>query len=53
MKGEGPLADLISVRFHAACKRLGLNRDFLALDCTQFRRPGAVDQPDLFGADPL
>ena len=39
MKGEGPLADLIAVRFKAACKRLGLNQDRIALDTGQFRPP--------------
>jgi len=53
MKGEGPIADLIAARFHAACRRYGLNQDRLSLDCGQFRRPGATVQPDLFGADPL
>lgn len=53
MKGEGPIAELIGTRFHAACRRYGLNRDRLSLDCGQFRRPDAVDQRDLFGADAL
>jgi DNA repair photolyase len=39
MKGEGPIADLVAGRFQAACKRLGLNRERIVLDTTQFRPP--------------
>ena len=39
MKGEGVWADLLSQRFHKACARLGLNRQRVELDLTQFRRP--------------
>lgn len=53
MKGEGPIAELIAARFKAACRRHGLNRDILSLDCGQFRRPDAIRQPDLFGEDAL
>jgi DNA repair photolyase len=49
MKGEGPLADLIAVRFKAACKRYGLNQERVALDTQQFRLPPkAGDQLPLF-----
>jgi DNA repair photolyase len=49
-KGEGPYAKLISDRFQAACRRIGLNSgERKPLDCTQFRRPG--DQSDLFDGD--
>lgn len=48
--GTGTLADLLSKRFHLACKRLGLNDERrLGLDCSQFRRPPkAGDQLALF-----
>ena len=39
MKGEGVWADLLSQRFHKACARLGLNRQRVELDLTQFRPP--------------
>ncbi len=39
MSGEGVWADLLSQRFHKACARLGLNRERVELDLTQFRRP--------------
>jgi DNA repair photolyase len=51
MRGEGPLAELISARFKAAQKRFGLERRWGPLDLTQFQvppKPG--DQIDLFGA---
>jgi DNA repair photolyase len=49
MRGEGPLADLLRQRFEVTCRRLGLNRERVALDCSAFRvpaRPG--DQARLF-----
>jgi DNA repair photolyase len=49
MKGEGPYAELLGQRFHAACRRHGLNIDRAPLDTRQFRappRPG--DQMALF-----
>jgi DNA repair photolyase len=49
MKGQGPIADLLRVRFAAACKRYGLNERRIALDETQFRPPPkAGDQLALF-----
>ncbi|WP_334162737.1 PA0069 family radical SAM protein [Phenylobacterium sp.] len=51
MRGEGPIADLLSKRFAAAKKRYGLDFRFDGMDLGQFRvpaRPG--DQIDLFGA---
>jgi len=49
MKGEGPIADLMSQRFQAAKKRLGLTAKFSGLDVSQFRvPPKAGDQRDLF-----
>lgn len=41
MKGSGLWADLLRQRFQAACRRLGLNRDKLELDLSQFR-PGLL-----------
>ncbi len=49
MKGEGPIAELISLRFKAACKRYGLNRERLVMDTSQFRvPPKSGDQLPLF-----
>ncbi len=41
MSGTGAYAELLRIRFRAACRRLGLNksRDAWGLDTTQFRRP--------------
>ncbi|WP_421935344.1 PA0069 family radical SAM protein [Phenylobacterium sp.] len=50
MRGEGPVADLMAARFHAARKRYGLNQSWNALDVTRFCvpvQPGG--QLDLFG----
>ena len=44
MRGEGPIADLISKRFHGACRRLGLHQPDYALDCSQFKAPAATDR---------
>jgi DNA repair photolyase len=50
MKGEGPIAELISQRFRIAQRRFGLDRERTPLDTTQFRvPPKAVNQLDLFG----
>ncbi|MDB5443236.1 MAG: nitrogenase cofactor biosynthesis protein NifB [Phenylobacterium sp.] len=51
MKGEGPIAALMSRRFAAAKKRYGLDVRLEPLDLTKFRvPPKAGDQIDLFGA---
>ena len=44
MRGTGPYAEMLRVRFEAACHRLGLNkrRDTWRLDCSQFRAPSAA-----------
>jgi DNA repair photolyase len=42
MRGEGVWAQLLSQRFHKACARLGLNRQRVELDLTQFRKPQAA-----------
>ena len=39
MKGEGPIAQLLSARFAAAAKRLGLNRTRYRLDTGAFHLP--------------
>jgi len=50
MKGEGPIADLMSKRFAAARRRYGLDFRFDGLDMSQFRRPPKTgDQIDMFG----
>jgi DNA repair photolyase len=50
MRGEGPIADLLSKRFAVAKKRLGLDTPMERLDVSQFRVPGRLGaQLDLFG----
>lgn len=39
MKGQGPWAELLRVRFHRACRSHGLNLDRPQLDNTRFRPP--------------
>jgi DNA repair photolyase len=49
MRGVGPVADLVSARFHAAVKRLGLNQVERRRDTSQFGVPAkAGDQLALF-----
>ncbi|MDP3748583.1 MAG: PA0069 family radical SAM protein [Phenylobacterium sp.] len=49
MRGEGPIAEMMSQRFQAAKKRSGLTFRFDGLDLSQFRVPvKAGDQGDLF-----
>jgi DNA repair photolyase len=48
MKGSGPWAQLIAQRFDKAVRRIGFNRERIVLDTTQFRRPGAPGQGELF-----
>lgn len=51
MKGEGVWAELLQQRFQKAAARLGLNRQRVELDLTQFRKPvpSRTDgQQDLF-----
>jgi DNA repair photolyase len=51
MKGEGPIAALMSRRFKTAKARLGLDAPLPDLDLTQFRVPvTSGGQLDLFGA---
>ncbi len=48
MTGTGLWADLIRQRFEKAAKRLGFNRERIALDLSAFRPPGASGQGSLF-----
>jgi DNA repair photolyase len=51
MKGEGPIADLMSKRFAAAKRRYGLDGKFGESDLSQFRVPPKTGyQIDLFGS---
>jgi DNA repair photolyase len=45
MQGEGVWAELRRQRFHKSCARLGLNRERVSLDRSQFRRPAPVVAP--------
>ena len=50
MRGEGPLAALMSRRFATAKTRQGLDAPLGPLDLSQFRVPAKTgDQIDLFG----
>jgi DNA repair photolyase len=44
MKGEGIWAELLRQRLHKACARLGLERERIELDQTQFRSPACGTQ---------
>jgi DNA repair photolyase len=46
MKGEGPIAELISARFAAAKRRYGLDQTIPPLDVSQFKPP-AKESPQL------
>ena len=49
MTGQGVWAELLRQRFKKACSRLGLNRQRVDLDLTQFRPAGwASGQSELF-----
>lgn len=48
MRGQGIEADLLSLRFRQAVKRLGLNRHHRSLASDLFRRPGHPAQLSLF-----
>lgn len=48
MKGSGLWAELIRQRFEKASKRIGFNRERIAMDLTAFRPPGAAGQGHLF-----
>jgi hypothetical protein len=44
MTGSGDYAQVLSSRFELACRRLGLNREELALDCRSFRVPARTGE---------
>jgi DNA repair photolyase len=48
MKGSGVWAELIRQRFQKACGRLGLNRERIELDVSQFDRSSLTGQGSLF-----
>jgi DNA repair photolyase len=48
MRGEGPYAQLLHTRFRAALVRYGLDGERHEYDSSQFRRPGARRQLELF-----
>jgi DNA repair photolyase len=48
MKGSGLWADMLRQRFAGACRRLGLNRERVELDLSQFRPGLARGQGSLF-----
>lgn len=48
MKPDGVWADLIRTRFRVACRKYGIGKAHLDLDCAQFRKPSPNGQLDLF-----
>ena len=48
MKPSGVWADLFRTRFRIACKRAGIGKDKVALDCSKFRPPVSGGQLRLF-----
>ena len=44
MKPSGVWADVFRTRFRLACRKHGLNRESLALDCSRFERPSPDGQ---------
>jgi hypothetical protein len=48
MTGSGEWANLIRQRFEKACRRLGFNRERIALDTGRFRPGAAMGQGSLF-----
>ncbi|CAH0496851.1 PA0069 family radical SAM protein [Novosphingobium sp. CECT 9465] len=50
MKPKGVWADLVRNRFRVACRKYGIGKAEVDLDCTQFRKPGRGGQLDLFQA---
>lgn len=50
MKPKGVWADLVRNRFRVACRKYGIGKTEVDLDCTQFRKPGRGGQLDLFQA---
>ncbi|KHS48287.1 PA0069 family radical SAM protein [Novosphingobium subterraneum] len=48
MKPNGIWADLIRTRFRVACRKHGIGKARIDLDCAQFRKPSPNGQLDLF-----
>ena len=48
MVGKGEFSQFLRKRFDLACRRFGLNIERHVLDTSQFRRPGNLDQLELF-----
>lgn len=48
MKPHGVWADLLRTRFRIACRKHGIGKAQLDLDCSQFRKPSPGGQLDLF-----
>ena len=48
MKGTGAWADMLAQRFGLACRKLGLNRDRVVLDCSQYHPSRLSAQQLLF-----
>lgn len=48
MKGQGAWADMLAQRFALACRKLGLNRERVELDCSQYHHSLLSGQQSLF-----
>lgn len=48
MKGQGAWADMLAQRFALACRKLGLNRERVQLDCSQYHHSLLSGQQNLF-----
>lgn len=48
MKGTGAWADMLAQRFALACRKLGLNRERVPLDCSQYHCTRLSGQQSLF-----
>ncbi|MGE8132214.1 PA0069 family radical SAM protein [Novosphingobium subterraneum] len=48
MKPNGIWADLIRTRFRVACRKRGIGKAHIELDCAHFRKPSPNGQLDLF-----
>ena len=48
MKGTGAWADMLAQRFALACRKLGLNRERIVLDCSQYHPSRLLPQQSLF-----
>ena len=48
MKGTGAWADMLAQRFALACRKLGLNRERVVLDCSQYHHSRLSAQQSLF-----